>query len=229
VTPPSGPWQWERDFVPLAQKLTVRNASGRVTQWVFMCDWENEYLQFIYQWGGRMYTPDGTRCTLDSPQCIAAITFCRDEGRMLPLWIQYYGGQLGIENLYVVDDNSEDGSTDDLPCDVLHIPPIRGGKFNSTRMAMVGNLGRSLLELYDVVLFCDTDEFIVPDPDRHAGLKKYVETRSGDGLNAVGSLGFNVVHDVGSEPPLDLDKPLLGQRRLAKFLPLLPRRRAVSA
>ena len=140
---------------------------------------------------------------------------------MLPLWVRYYGGQFGTDNLYVVDDNSEDGSTDNLPCDVLHIPPIRDGKFNSTRMAVVGNLGRSLLQLYDVVLFCDTDEFIVPDPDRHAGLKEYVETRSGDGLNAVGSLGFNVVHDVGSEPPLDLDKPLLGQRQLAKFLPLM--------
>ena len=35
------------------------------------------------------------------------------------------------------------------------------------------------------------------------------------------SLGFNVVHDVGSEPPLDLTQPPLGQRRLAKFLPLM--------
>jgi len=157
----------------------------------------------------------------DEPVRIAAITFCRDEGRMLPLWLRYYGGQFGTDNLYVVDDNSEDGSTDDLPCDVLHIPPIRDGKFNSTRMAVVGNLGRSLLQLYDAVLFCDTDEFIVPDPDKYAGLKDYVEARTGDGLNAVGSLGFNVVHNVGSEPPLDLGQPLLGQRQLAKFLPLM--------
>ncbi len=155
------------------------------------------------------------------PLRIAAITFCRDEGRMLPLWIRYYGAAFGTENLYVVDDNSVDGSTDDLPCDVLHIPPIRDGKFNSTRMAMVGNLGRSLLELYDVVMFCDTDEFIVPDPERWSGLKEYVETRSGEGINAVGSLGFNVVHHVGVEPPLDLTQPLLGQRQLAKFLPLM--------
>lgn len=155
------------------------------------------------------------------PLRIAALTFCRDEGRMLPLWISYYGSQFGVDNLYVVDDNSEDGSTDDLPCDVLHIPPIRGGKFNSTRMAMVGNLGRSLLQLYDVLLFCDTDEFIVPDPDRHAGLAAYVEAKDSAGVNAVGSLGFNVVHAVESEPRLELDRPLLGQRRLAKFLPLM--------
>lgn len=155
------------------------------------------------------------------PLRIAAITFCRDEGRMLPLWVRYYGGLFGDENIYVVDDNSEDGSTDDLPCDVLHVPPIRGGRFNSTRMAMVGNLGRSLLTLYDVVLFCDTDEFIVPDPAKHADLKAYVEAKDGEGLDAVGSLGFNVVHAVDTEPPLDLTQPLLGQRRLAKFLPLM--------
>ena len=155
------------------------------------------------------------------PLRIAAITFCRDEGRMLPLWVRYYGGLFGDENIYVVDDNSEDGSTDDLPCDVLHVPPIRGGRFNTTRMAMVGNLGRSLLTLYDVVLFCDTDEFLVPDPARYADLKAYVEAKDGEGLDAVGSLGFNVVHAVDSEPPLDLTQPLLGQRRLAKFLPLM--------
>ncbi len=157
----------------------------------------------------------------DDPLRIAAITFCRDEGRMLPLWLRYYGGELGVEHLYVVDDSSEDGSTEDLPCDVLRIPPIRGGKFNSTRMAVVGNLGRALLQLYDVVLFCDTDEFIVPDPDKWAGLREYIEARDVEGLGAVGSLGFNVVQHVGVEGPLDTDQPLLGQRRLAKFLPLM--------
>lgn len=165
--------------------------------------------------------PAPSRRDPDEPLRIAAITFCRDEGRMLPLWIKYYGGQFGTDNLYVVDDNSEDGSTDDLPCDVLHIPPIRGGKFNSTRLAMVSNLGRSLLQLYDVVLFCDTDEFIVPDPDRWPGLKEYIEAKTDDGINAVGSMGFNVVHQVGVEPPLDLAQPLIGQRQLAKFLPLM--------
>lgn len=155
------------------------------------------------------------------PLRVAAITFCRDEGRMLPLWIKYYGAQFGVENLYVVDDNSEDGSTDELPCDVLRIPPIRGGRFNSTRMAMVGHLGRSLLQLYDAVMFVDTDEFIVPDPQRYPDLRTYVVARSEDGINAVGSLGLNVVHNVGAEPPLDLSQPLLGQRQLAKFLPLM--------
>src|ERR1700712_6045729 len=83
----------------------------------------------------------------DEPLRIAAITFCRDEGRMLPLWIRYYGGQFGVENLFVVDDNSEDGSTDDLACNVLHIPSIRGGKFESTPMKFLAGLAASLRTL----------------------------------------------------------------------------------
>jgi hypothetical protein len=142
---------------------------------------------------------------------------------MLPLWIRYYGGQLGVENLYVVDDNSEDGSTDDLPCDVLHIPPIRGGKFESTRMGVLAGLSSALHAVYDCVIFCDVDEFIVPDPARHAGLRAFLADREQlpDTPGAIGALGLNVVHAVGSEPPLDLAQPILGQRRLAKFLPVM--------
>ena len=156
----------------------------------------------------------------DQPVRIAALTFCRDEGAMLPLWVQFYGDQFGTENLYVVDDNSEDGSTDDLPCDVLRIPPIRGGKFESTRMGFIAGLSRSLLELYDAVVFCDADEFHVPDPDRYSGLRDFIEQQDPD-VRAIGALGLNVVHAAGVEEPLDLSQPLLGQRQLAKFLPLM--------
>ena len=154
---------------------------------------------------------------------VAVMTFCRDEGRMLPLWVRYYGDQLGVENLYVIDDNSEDGSTDDLPCDVLRIPPIRGGKFESTRMGFLAGLGSALHTVYDCVIFCDVDEFIVPDPERHDGLRAFLADREQrpDTPGALGVLGLNVVHAVDSEPPLDLAQPVLGQRHLAKFLPVM--------
>jgi multiple sugar transport system substrate-binding protein len=74
---PNGPWTWEQ-ALPILQKLTARDGTGKITRYGLLLDWSNNYLQFIYQWGGRMYTPDGTRCTLDSPQCIAAIAFMQD-------------------------------------------------------------------------------------------------------------------------------------------------------
>ncbi|HPD15929.1 MAG TPA: extracellular solute-binding protein [Planctomycetota bacterium] len=73
---PKGPWTWD-DFIPLAQKLTVRGASGRIEHFGFMMDWWN-WRHFCLQWGGRVYTPDGTRCTLDSPENIAAVQLMQD-------------------------------------------------------------------------------------------------------------------------------------------------------
>ncbi len=73
---PKGPWTWE-EFIKVAQRLTVRDANGRITQFGFLCDWWN-WQQFVLQWGGRLYTPDGTRCVIDSPEAIAAVQFMRD-------------------------------------------------------------------------------------------------------------------------------------------------------
>src|SRR5207253_1319549 len=76
VAVPNGPWTWQQ-FLPVAQKLTIRSGN-RVTRYGFLIDWENNYLQFIMQWGGRVYSPDGTRCVIDSPECIAALQFMQD-------------------------------------------------------------------------------------------------------------------------------------------------------
>lgn len=73
---PKGPWKWD-DFVKLAQRMTKRDASGRVERYGFMCEWWN-WLHFVYQYGGRVYTPDGTRCIVDSPETIAAVQFLHD-------------------------------------------------------------------------------------------------------------------------------------------------------
>ena len=73
---PRGPWTWE-EFLPLARRLTVRDENGRVEHFGFMMDWWN-WRHFLYQWGARVYTPDGTRCTLDSPEAAAAIQFMQD-------------------------------------------------------------------------------------------------------------------------------------------------------
>lgn len=73
---PSGPWTWEK-FLPLAQKLTVRDERGKAKQFGFLMDWWL-WPQFVLQWGGQLYSDDGTRCTLDSPEAIAGVQFLHD-------------------------------------------------------------------------------------------------------------------------------------------------------
>lgn len=74
---PEGPMTWE-EFLPIARRLTVRDERGRAKQYGFLFDPAAHWLQFVMQWGGSFYTPDGTRCTLDSPEAIAAATFMHD-------------------------------------------------------------------------------------------------------------------------------------------------------
>lgn len=150
---------------------------------------------------------------------VAVITMARDEGTMLRRWVEHYSREVGAENLVVVDDNSSDGSTDDLPCPVLRIPPLTKKSFEPARMGLLGGLSAGLLEAYDAAIFCDVDEFIVADPKIHESLRHFVAARPG--RQAVGVMGLNVVHDIAQEPPLVEGEPILGQRSLAKFLPLM--------
>ncbi|WP_310962373.1 glycosyltransferase family 2 protein [Nocardioides terrisoli] len=152
---------------------------------------------------------------------VAVVTMVRDEGTVLPLWLSHYADQVGEDNLYIVDDSSEDGSTDDLPCNVLRVPPVREGKFESSRMRAVSGLADGLLGLYDAVVFCDADEFLVPDPAQYAGLRDVVAAHAARGAEAVGTLGFNVVQHLGVEPALDLTAPVLTQRHYAVFVPTM--------
>jgi len=73
---PKSPCTWEQ-FVKLAQRLTLRDKNGRAKQFGLLCDWW-QWRQFILQWGGRIYTEDGTRCIVDSPEAIAGVQFLHD-------------------------------------------------------------------------------------------------------------------------------------------------------
>jgi hypothetical protein len=147
---------------------------------------------------------------------VAAITMVRDEGVMLPRWISHYSREVGVGNLVVVDDNSQDGSTDALPCPVIRLPPITK-EFEVARMGIVSDLAAMLLHAHDAVLFADADEFLVADPDKFPSLRHYAARRRKD---VVGVVGLNVVHLAG-EAPLDPGSPVLEQRSAAKFLPLM--------
>ncbi|NGN95614.1 glycosyltransferase family 2 protein [Nocardioides sp. KC13] len=161
---------------------------------------------------------DEARDTTVATPRIAVLTIARDEGEMLARWVDHYGRQAGHENLIVFDDGSTDGSTDGLACTVQHLPGFRKGNFEAGRMGLASGVAHGLLGIYDVVIFTDVDEFLIPDPARYADLSDYLARRP---ERVIAPFALNVIHHTAVEGPLIDGKPILGQRAYAQFAPLM--------
>lgn len=147
---------------------------------------------------------------------IAAVTTVFNEAVLLPIWLKHYGESLGYQHLYVIDDGSDDGSTDDARIvNLIRCP--RGELDESYRARLVSRFHAALLGHYDVVMFIDADELIVVDPDIAGSLPDYLRSKRFDFINPI---GFNVLHRQEREPPINLSKPLFTQRKYVKYTPL---------
>jgi hypothetical protein len=144
----------------------------------------------------------------------AAVTFVYNESINLPIWIRYFGSQFGNENLFVVDLGTNDGSTDDLR-DVNKIAIPRDEFDEYSRTNFLNFLQQGLLNYYDTVIYTDADELVVPDPALFPDLRSFLEQSAFDYASCV---GLNIVHILNLEQPLDANKPILPQRRFARFL-----------
>ena len=144
---------------------------------------------------------------------IAVLTMVFNERHFLPIWIHHYGSQVGRENLYVVDDGSDDGSTAGLGA----VKVLRGRKEDldeDQRAAKLSAIQAELLTLYDAVIVTDADELIVVDPALGLSLADYVDQRVDE---IAVTTGFNVQFSLADEDPLDYARPLLRQRSFLQF------------
>ena len=153
------------------------------------------------------------------PPSVLVMTMVRDEADMLPRWLAHYGSQVGMDNLLVLDDHSVDGSTDDLPCAVQRLPHLPGPAYERARMVLMSGLASGFLAAYEFVVFVDVDEFLLPDPSRHVDLPSFLAARRD--RDAIAPMALNVLHVPSAEPALRADEPVLGQRRFAKFTPVM--------
>jgi hypothetical protein len=147
------------------------------------------------------------------------MTMVRDEAEMLPRWVRHYAGQVGQENLVVLDDGSTDGSTDGLGCTVHRLPSLPGSGYERARMELLSGLAVGFLAVYDYVAFVDADEFLIADPLAYPDLPSFLATRRG--RDVLAPMTLNVVHVPSLEGSLRADEPVLGQRRFAKFTPIM--------
>ena len=138
---------------------------------------------------------------------IAAVTMVYNEPDMLPVWLRYYGGQVGSDRCYVIDHGSDDGCTAGLAANVVRIP--RSALDETVRSDFVSDFCSSLLRWYDWVIYSDADELVVVDPGRFQSLAEYCAHHRPDVVTAY---PINMIHRLHHEVGLDPSRPILEQR-----------------
>src|SRR5579863_5502571 len=139
---------------------------------------------------------------------VCAITNVYNESFNLPIWLRYYGAQIGSRNCIVVDHGSNDGSTADIG-DVGIINMPRNKFSDEKRARFLSDLASSMLRIHDAVIYSDCDEILVADPAIYSGLADFCAKLRAPCATAI---GFNLVHHLREERLIDHRLPILQQR-----------------
>jgi hypothetical protein len=162
--------------------------------------WLVEFFEPLRRSRREARAPEGSRRT-------AVLTMVRDEAVFFPIWLRYYSRYFAPEDIHVLDHGTTDGSTDGDR--FVRIPVTHRTVDHAWRLKAIQSAQRELLERYDNVLTVDADEIVAPDPN-WGTLDVYL---SGFQEEFVTCLGVEILHLPDREPPLDLSRPVLDQRR----------------
>lgn len=147
---------------------------------------------------------------------ICAITMARNDAFFLEHWIEYYGGLLGKENLYVFLDGTDQPTPANAGnAHVTHCQRVTGQIVASDRgrITRLSEEAGKLLQRYDLVIGCDADEFLVLDPKIDDTLPSYLSRL--DIKCSVSGLGLDIGQKLGEEPRIEGNRPFLSQRSYA--------------
>ncbi|MBR1574675.1 MAG: glycosyltransferase family 2 protein [Bacteroidales bacterium] len=150
---------------------------------------------------------------------IAAITMVRNDDFYLRKWVEYYGAQLGRENLYIYFDGKDQRVGDFCAGTHTTLVDKIGTKLVSAekgRLAFVSDKAAELFDAgYDLVIGVDADEFVVVDPKLGMSLSEYLDkTPIRDSLSG---LGLDFGQKLGEEPDVVEGVPFLRQRHYARI------------
>jgi hypothetical protein len=147
---------------------------------------------------------------------IAAITMARNDEFFLSRWVEYYGGEIGIENLYIILDGTDQIAPKNAKgANIIKMPHTdmsraTGDKY---RIGKISELACDLFKKYDIVIGCDSDEFLIVDPNTRKTLSEYLSNLKYS--TTVSGLGLDVGQNLSKEKKLNTKKPMLVQRSYA--------------
>lgn len=150
---------------------------------------------------------------------IAAITMVRNDDFYLRKWVEYYGAQLGKENLYIYFDGTDQVIAPFCEGTYAELVPKIGSRVVEAEKGRLSFLSGKAADLlaggYDLVIGVDADEFIVVDPKLGKTLPEYLSSIKVRG--SVSGLGVDFGQKIGEEANITEDKPFLQQRHYGQL------------
>lgn len=143
----------------------------------------------------------------------------RNDDFYLKKWVEYYGAQLGKENLYIFFDGKDQKIApfcDGANC-VLH-EKIQGRvtSLDKGRSSILSSKAAELFSQgYDMVVGTDADEFLVVDPKLGMTLQEFLSTLNG--RTCYSALGLDYGQRIGEEGDYDEHLPFTSQRHYAQL------------
>lgn len=143
----------------------------------------------------------------------------RNDDFYLRKWVEYYGRELGKENLYIYFDGVDQVIAPFCEGTNAFLEEKIGNQVVAAEKGRLKFLSGKAAELlssgYDLVIGVDADEFIVVDPILRVSLADYLSS-----LNirtSVSALGLDFGQKIGEEPDITEDIPFLQQRHYAQI------------
>lgn len=150
---------------------------------------------------------------------IAALTMVRNDDFFLRKWVEYYGRELGKENLYIYYDGEDQAVADVCQGTNAFLHPKIGQQVVAAEKGRLKFLSQQAAELfakgYDIVIGVDADEYIVVDPKLGIGLREFLSRQDID--VSLSPLGLDFGQKLDEEGDLSEEKTFLSQRHYAQI------------
>lgn len=150
---------------------------------------------------------------------ICALTMVRNDDFYLRKWVEYYGAELGKENLYIYYDGLDQVPGDFCKGTNTVVHEKLGNQVVQAEKLRLKFLSDKAAELlaggYDMVIGVDADEFLVVDPKTKKSLREYLSEASVD--VCLSALGLDFGQKLGEENEITDSIPFLQQRHYAQI------------
>ena len=138
----------------------------------------------------------------------AVFTIVKNEDYFLPIWLSHYKRFFADQDIYVLDHQSDDGSTENL--DVNRITVQNEVAFDHQWLVnVVEQFQRVLLEKYECVLFAESDEILY---SVEKGLDEMIDTFLAEENDYIVCNGYELTQNLGVEPPLGRTDAIMPNR-----------------